>query len=195
MLAGGLAFRAQRAGNASILYLASKSSQTSNTLVIAAINADEFYPHPPPNALLKRADPAKPATNPSAPLSIVGLPVKNLLFGFWKGNLWKSYVLKKSLIATKLSGSNKQKRRKLKCCRNGKKELDSEEQISYRRKTQTSTRDIKPHIFASKIWERQDWVALVSQPCWVEVEWSWGWLKLRLIGVEVDWSWGWLKLK
>merc|ERR1711872_937591 len=66
-----------------ILYLASKSSQTSNTLVIAAINADEFYPHPPPNALLRRADPAKPAMNPSAPLSIVGLPVKILLFVFF----------------------------------------------------------------------------------------------------------------
>ena len=41
----------------------------------------------------------------------------------------------------------------------------------------------------------QDWVALVSQPCWVEVDWSWGWLNLRLIEVEVDWSWGWLKLR
>ena len=40
---------------------------------------------------------------------------------------------------------------------------------------------------------KQDWVALMSQPYWVEVAWSWGWLKLRSIEVEVDWSWGWLK--
>ena len=43
--------------------------------------------------------------------------------------------------------------------------------------------------------EKQDWVALVSQPNWFEVDWSWGWLKLRLIEVEVDWSWGWLELR
>ena len=41
----------------------------------------------------------------------------------------------------------------------------------------------------------QDWVALMSQPYWVEVDWIWGWWKLRLIEVEVDWSWGWLKLR
>ena len=35
----------------------------------------------------------------------------------------------------------------------------------------------------------------MSQPCWVEVDWNWGWLKLRLIEVKVDWSWGWLKLR
>ena len=29
----------------------------------------------------------------------------------------------------------------------------------------------------------------------IEVDWSWGWLKLRLIEFEVDWSWGWLKLR
>ena len=36
---------------------------------------------------------------------------------------------------------------------------------------------------------------MVSQPCWVEVDLSWGWLKLGLIRVEVDWGWGWLKLR
>ena len=33
---------------------------------------------------------------------------------------------------------------------------------------------------------------MVSQPYWVEVDWSWGWLILRLIEAEVDWIWGWL---
>ena len=50
-------------------------------------------------------------------------------------------------------------------------------------------------ISFKKIKKKQDWVALVSQPCWVEVDWSWRWLKLRLIEVEVDWSWGWLELR
>ena len=48
---------------------------------------------------------------------------------------------------------------------------------------------------SSNVRNRQDWVALMSQPYWVEVDWSWGWLKLRFIEVEVDWSWGCLKLR
>ena len=58
-----------------------------------------YYPHPLPNALLTRAEPPNPATNPRAPLSIVGLPEKNLVLLLlpWKIYKWEKQILIMSL--------------------------------------------------------------------------------------------------
>ena len=43
--------------------------------------------------------------------------------------------------------------------------------------------------------KKKERTAFISQPYWIEVDWSWGKLKLMLIEVEVNRSWDWLKLR